>query len=313
MCETACAADMRLALGSKPCLVGSTENIIIFNLAPDINECGSCNDTVSFCDSYRLRTLKNIWETVVDYQSGGWRRIFVIRHIWKFFGNDVLKNGLLHVPGGSSFIIHDTSERWDAAGAIKASNGPVIDSQIGAFQIFRSSFPAAHGKPADNHQAIGKINQSYIRDSDIAKQIRKEVGYVFFGAACAVFIGLCLMCLHDDRGRVSDAVCDISGGISDSSWDVRWCQLERHSLHCSFRRMELDTMRYGTKADKGKKRHSQVQSKAQIWPLESKDFSTSIDRRSKNVRVLPIIIAELKGEREITKWASLSTNPRSMV
>jgi hypothetical protein len=36
----------------------------------------------------------------------------------------------------------------------------------------------------------------------------------------------------------------------------------------------------------------------------------SLDRRSENVGVLPVVISELEGEREII---ALSTNPRSMV
>jgi hypothetical protein len=53
--------------------------------------------------------------------------------------------------------------------------------------------------------------------------------------------------------------------------------------------------------------HSLVLSE-DIWLPECRWLLTSLDRRSKNVRV-PIVIAELEGERGII---ALSTNPRKV-
>jgi hypothetical protein len=91
-------------------------------------------------------------------------------------------------------------------------------NNYGALQISRSAFAAAQGGPADNHQAICKINQSDIRGSDVAKQIRKGADVVIFGGTCVFFIGLGLLFLHEYRETVPNAARDISCAILIAFW-----------------------------------------------------------------------------------------------
>jgi hypothetical protein len=56
----------------------------------------------------------------------------------------------------------------------------------------------------------------------------------------------------------------------------------------------LGTMKRETRAAKEKKRRLLLQPVARTKPLEWKDVSASLDRRSEDIRILPVVIAELE-------------------
>jgi hypothetical protein len=76
-----------------------------------------------------------------------------------------------------------------------------------------STLATTHVEPADNHQAIGEINQGDLRYMNVAKQVRKEAHYVLIMGICAFFTGAYLLLLRSDRNCIADTIIEIVSAI----------------------------------------------------------------------------------------------------
>ena len=192
---------------AKSACVLATKNIMIFEIAETIEWFFN-----RMCD--RDMVVSNIFGVGVNHQIVSVDRQPAI--VWSTRTRLIVgdPNYYLFEQRKRAPIISELWGKYHISFRVAAGIGNVwAAANYGALQISRSSLATAHGEPADNHQAICKINKSNIRDPGFAKQITKGGRNVIFGGACIFFIGLGLLFLHEYRETVANAARDISGAV----------------------------------------------------------------------------------------------------